>query len=393
MARPPSSITTAIPSSFVKRDLKLSEDTGNGEAKLYIGRTDDLSSYNDFFGQWASSNIYKFDMDNLLGYLDAVRDEFGKTSKYKGVSTEMWHERVDKIGSWKHGWEINLVPYNDKSRVYIRSSGVAWILMREIAIPVISELEIRRETDPGGGGHVYRLLLGDSRGPSPKSKRPLPTADSPNEASADAPDERALGRDPETGFDVIARLGRFGPYVSLGRSDEVEGKPKTVSLLRSMDLETVTFEEAMRLLSLPRTVGQHPGDNEDITVLNGRYGPYLRKGDETRKLESEDQLFTLSLEEALAMLSEKPSMNELGDDPVSGNRIVLKLGRYGPYVSDGEHNASLRKGDAAETMTTERAAELLQMRRERDSAKKQKKRKQKKQKKDGPGFDIPDLFD
>jgi DNA topoisomerase-1 len=265
--------------------------------------------------------------------------------------------------------------------------------MREIAIPVISELEIRRETDPGGEGHVYRLLLGDSRGPSPKSKRPLPTADSPNKASADAPDERALGRDPETGFDVIARLGRFGPYVSLGRSDEVEGKPKTVSLLRSMDLETVTFEEAMRLLSLPRTVGQHPGDNEDITVLNGRYGPYLRKGDETKKLESEDQLFTLSLEEALAMLSEKPSMNELGDDPVSGNRIVLKLGRYGPYVSDGEHNASLRKGDAAETMTTERAAELLQMRRERDSAKKQKKRKQKKQKKDGPGFYIPDLFD
>ena len=158
MTRPPSSITTAIPSSFVKRDLKLTEDTGNGEAKLYIGRTNDLGSYNDFFDQWASSNTYKFDMDNLLGYLDAVRDEFGKTSKYKGVSTEMWQERVDEISYWRHGWEVDLTPYHDKYRVYIRSSGAAWTLMREVAIPVISELEVRREPDEEGT-RVYLLLL------------------------------------------------------------------------------------------------------------------------------------------------------------------------------------------------------------------------------------------
>ena len=201
----------------------------------------------------------------------------------------------------------------------------------------------------------------------------------------DAPsEERILGTDPDTGLDVIAKPGRFGPYISLGQPDELDEKPKTASLFSSMALDTVTFDEAMKLLSLPRVVGQHPEDGEDITVQNGRYGPYLKKASDSRSLETEDQLFSLTLDEALAILAQpklrrgqqqKPPLREMGPDPTTGLNVVMKDGRFGPYVTDGEVNASLRKGDEVETLTMDRAAELLQMRRERGPAKKRSKKK------------------
>tara|TARA_B100001123_G_C15253543_1_gene1003724 strand:+ start:393 stop:1253 length:861 start_codon:yes stop_codon:yes gene_type:complete len=168
---PKESITAAIPSSFVKRHLKLIEDTGNGEAKLYIGRTQDLGDYEDFFGGWGSSNIYRFDVGNLLDYMDGVRGEFQKHTKYKDVSLGMWQESLEEIREWRHGWEIDLRPYHDKYRVYIRSRSVAWTLMREIAVPVISELEIRRGSDEEGR-RVYLLFLtvgGETGGEKVKS--------------------------------------------------------------------------------------------------------------------------------------------------------------------------------------------------------------------------------
>ncbi len=195
-------------------------------------------------------------------------------------------------------------------------------------------------------------------------------------------DERVLGVDDETGLEVIARPGRFGPYITLGMPEDGKPKPKTASLLSGMALDTVTFDEAMKLLSLPRTVGVDPADEVEITVQNGRYGPYLKKGTDSRSLESEDQMFTLTLEEALAILAQpktrrgavaKPPLRELGPDPVSGGNVLLKDGRFGPYVTDGEVNASLRKDDDPETIDIERAAELLQMRRERGPVKKKKK--------------------
>jgi DNA topoisomerase I len=187
--------------------------------------------------------------------------------------------------------------------------------------------------------------------------------------------EQELGVDPETGRTVALRAGRYGPYVT--ELVDEGTKPRTASLFKSMSPETVTLEDALRLLTLPRTLGE--SDGEEVVAANGRYGPYVKKGKESRSLESEEQLFTITLDEALAKLAEPkqrgrraaaPPLRELGEDPVSGKPVVLKEGRFGPYVTDGETNASLRAGDSIETITPERAAELLQARRERGPVKK-----------------------
>lgn len=186
--------------------------------------------------------------------------------------------------------------------------------------------------------------------------------------------DKILGTDPESGLTVLARTGRFGPYVQLGEQEEgAKTKPKRASLLKTMDLEALGLEDALKLLSLPRTVGTDV-DGVEIVALNGRYGPYIQRGDDRRSLESEDQLFTLTVEQALKYLAEPPRrrgqtasgpLRELGEDPVSNKTVTVRSGRYGPYVTDGEVNASLRKADTPEAITLERAAELLAARRER----------------------------
>ncbi|HET9059222.1 MAG TPA: type I DNA topoisomerase [Acidimicrobiales bacterium] len=189
--------------------------------------------------------------------------------------------------------------------------------------------------------------------------------------------DRELGEDPETGLPVLVRAGRYGPYVQLGRAEEVTGKPKTSSLLSGMVPDEVTLEDALRLLTLPRSLGQDPAGNEEIVADNGRYGPYVRKGSDYRSLENEGQLFTVTLEEAVALFSQPRGrrtrqaaapLAELGNDPVSGNPVVVKEGRFGPYVTDGTVNASLRQGDTIERLTIERAAELLADRRAKAEA-------------------------
>jgi DNA topoisomerase-1 len=186
-------------------------------------------------------------------------------------------------------------------------------------------------------------------------------------------EDRVLGTDPDTKLEVRLRSGRFGPYVQLGDSDGSGAKPKTASLLRSMDPELVDLDQALALLRLPRVVGVDPEDGKEITVANGRFGPYVRKGTDSRSLESEEQLFTLSLEDALALFAQpkqrrraapKPPLKELGSDPVSGAAIVVRDGRFGPYVTDGSVNASLRSGDSVESLTLERALDLLAARRD-----------------------------
>ncbi len=186
--------------------------------------------------------------------------------------------------------------------------------------------------------------------------------------------DRALGVDPVTGKPVYARAGRFGPYVQLGEIGGDGGeRPKSASLFRSMSPETVTLEDALQLLQLPRALGTDPETGAEIVASNGRYGPYLKRGDDTRSLDSEEQLFEITLEEALDRLRQPKTrrfgqaatpLREIGTDPVSGQAIVLRSGRFGPYVTDGTVNASLRSGDDPETITLERAAELLQLRRE-----------------------------
>ncbi len=188
-------------------------------------------------------------------------------------------------------------------------------------------------------------------------------------------DGRILGRDPLSGNEIVAKAGRYGPYVSEVLTEEAAGapargkvkvKPRTASLFKDMDLATVDLDTAVKLLSLPRVVGVDP-EGAEITAQNGRYGPYLKRGTDSRSLATEAQIFDITLEEALAIYAQPKTrgarttapLRELGPDPVSGKPMVIKDGRFGPYVTDGDTNATLRKGDEPESMTLERGAELL----------------------------------
>ncbi|MFD6497158.1 type I DNA topoisomerase [Streptomyces sp. NPDC060188] len=197
-----------------------------------------------------------------------------------------------------------------------------------------------------------------------------------------------LGADPQSGHQIIARDGRYGPYVTevlpegTPKTGKNAVKPRTASLFKSMALDTVTLEDALKLMSLPRVVGKD-AEGVEITAQNGRYGPYLKKGTDSRSLTAEDQLFTITLEEALEIYSQpkqrgraaaKPPLKELGEDPVSQKPVVVKDGRFGPYVTDGETNATLRSDDSVEDITPERGYELLAEKRAKGPAKKTAKK-------------------
>jgi DNA topoisomerase-1 len=254
------------------------------------------------------------------------------------------------------------------------------------------------------GPYLERMIIGEDGEPTPQRAN-LKDELTPDELTLElaeklfsTPQEgRSLGVDPVSGHEIVAKDGRYGPYVTevlppppdepedgapakKGKKPPVGPKPRTGSLLQSMDLETVTLEDALKLLSLPRVVGVDPTNNEEITAQNGRYGPYLKRGTDSRSLANEDQMFTVTLDEALKIYSEPkrrgrqgaatPPLRELGNDPVSEKPMVIKDGRFGPYVTDGETNASLRKGDDVMSITDGRASELLADRRARGPVKK-----------------------
>ncbi len=204
-----------------------------------------------------------------------------------------------------------------------------------------------------------------------------------------AAEDREIGVDPDTGRTIVAKDGRYGPYVTevLAEGSPKTVKPRTGSLFSSMSIETVTLEQALQLLSLPRVVGTG-ADGEAITAQNGRYGPYLKKGTDSRSLTSEDQIFTITLAEAEEIYAQPKTrgrgaraaagpLRELGADPATTKPIVIKDGRFGPYVTDGETNATLRRVDSVETMTLERAAELLAEKRAKGPAPKRTRRTRK----------------
>jgi DNA topoisomerase-1 len=252
------------------------------------------------------------------------------------------------------------------------------------------------------GPYLERMITGEDGEPKPQRAN-LSDEITPDELTLElaetlfaTPQEgRVLGVDPESGHEIVARDGRYGPYVTevlppppdddpgvgAKKTKKPTGpKPRTGSLLRSMDLQTVTLEDALKLISLPRVVGADPANGEEITAQNGRYGPYLKRGTDSRSLATEDQIFDITLEEALKIYAEPkrrgrqgvaaPPLRELGVDAASGQPMVIKDGRFGPYVTDGETNASLRKGDDVLSITDERASELLADRRARGPVKK-----------------------
>ncbi len=272
-------------------------------------------------------------------------------------------------------------------------TGVEDIDPREVnSIPLFSDSEgrtvvvrvgrfgpyLEREVD----GAAQRANLSDDLAPDEL------TAEIAEKLFSTPQEGRSLGTDPVSGNEIVAKEGRFGPYVTEVLPEAAENgtaskakapKPRTGSLFKSMSLDTVTLDDALKLLSLPRVVGKDPETGAEITAQNGRYGPYLKKGTDSRSLVDEAQIFTVTLDEALKIYAEPkkrgraaaaPPLRELGNDPVSGKPMVIKEGRFGPYVTDGEANASLRKTDSVESITDERAAELLAEKRAKGPVKK-----------------------
>jgi DNA topoisomerase-1 len=217
------------------------------------------------------------------------------------------------------------------------------------------------------------LQRGDDRASLPEDMAPDELTVARSEELLAAPaNDRVLGTDPATGLEISVKAGRFGPYVQLGESAEGSGKPRTSSLFSTMDPAALTLAQALELLQIPRTVGTDPDSGEDVVAHNGKFGPYLKRGSDTRSLTSEDQILTVTLPEAQALFAQPKQrrgrtaaapLRELGADPSTQLPIVVKEGRFGPYVTDGTTNASLRKGDAVESITVERASEMLADRR------------------------------
>ena len=217
------------------------------------------------------------------------------------------------------------------------------------------------------------LQRGDDRVSIPEDLAPDELTIERAEALLEAPSsDRVLGTDPESGQPIQVKAGRFGPYVQLGELVDGGPKPRTSSLFASMTPATLTFEQALELLRIPRVVGSDPESHEEIVAHNGKFGPYLKKGTDTRSLLTEDQILSVTVDEALALFAQpkarggrnaKGPLREMGADPDTGLAMVVKDGRFGPYVTDGTTNASLRRGDDVESLTVERAAELLAERR------------------------------
>lgn len=240
------------------------------------------------------------------------------------------------------------------------------------SIPLFTDGEGRRVVARVGRYGPYLERFARDADPEEHGERvSIPESMAPDEVTPEKVDElyeigsgeRELGTHPETGEPVHAKSGRYGPYVTSGE--------KTASLLSDMKLSEITLEDAVKLLTLPRLVGTDP-EGEEIRTGLGPHGPYVVKKRDYRSLANEEQLFTLTLEEAEALLAQpkqrgrraaKPPLKELGEDPATKLTVVIKDGRFGPYATDGETNASLKKTDTIEDITIDRASELLAERR------------------------------
>jgi len=317
---------------------------------------------------------------------------FGELVDY-GFTAAM-EDDLDAIANGEKDLDAWLHPFyfgDDEGETELARLGLRRATGGEIDLDLPSIYTIPLGTDGDGEDVVVRvgrwgaaLQRGEERRPLPPDVEPdTLTVERAVELLAEGTGDRELGTDPATGLEVVARQGRYGPYVQLGSPEEVDGKPKTASLFQAMTVATVTLEEALALLALPRVLGTDAAGHE-VTAQNGRYGPYLKAGRETRSLADEDSIFTVTLDDALALFAQPKvrgrraaatPLRELGDDPATGKAVSLRKGRYGPYVTDGETNASLRTGDDPDTLTMDRAAELLQDRRDRGPATRPRTRK------------------
>jgi DNA topoisomerase-1 len=387
--------TTTPPARYTEPSLvKALEDLGIGRPSTYasIMQTIQDRGYVWKKGSALVPTFIAFAVVNLLEQHFAALVDYDFTASLEGELDEIAAgdlRRVDWLTEFYFGGE------GGHAGGIAASGGLKSVVgqrLEEIDARGVNSIPLRA-TAPNGEAVVVRvgrygpyLQAGGEEG----ARVSIPDDIAPDELTServaellDAPSsDRVLGADPETGHPVAVKAGRYGPYVTTVVPEGSKETPRTASLFKTMSPETVTLEQALQLLTLPRTVGTAP-DGEEIQALNGRYGPYVKKATDSRSLPSEEALFTITLDEALAIFAQPKQrgraaaaapLKELGVDPVSQGPVTVREGRFGPYVTDGEHNASLRKGDDVESITLERAAELLADRRERAPVKKAAKK-------------------
>ncbi len=386
----PRSHTTQPPARYTEASLvKALEERGIGRPSTYAAI---ISTIIDRGYCWkkGSALVPSFVAFAVVGLLERHFTElvdYGFTATMEDELDEIAGGREDSVpwlnrfyfGAGGHGGglsetEIGTAPLSVRG------------LKQEITLQLdaIDPREINRielGTPPAGETVVVRVGRYGPYLQQGETRAPIPDGTCPDELSleralellaAGADSGRELGRDPASGQPVYLRTGRFGPYVQLGEDGDGKDKPKRSSLFRTMTPETVDLDSALQLLSIPRLIGTDPDNGEEVWARNGRFGPYIERGKESRSLEGEELLLTIDLDDALRRLREPKvrrgraaamPLKELGTDPQSGGTITLRDGRFGPYVTDGTVNASLRRGDLPEEITTERAVELLSMRR------------------------------
>ncbi|MDT0350690.1 type I DNA topoisomerase [Pseudonocardia sp. DSM 45834] len=391
----PDGHTTNPPARYTEASLvKMLEELGIGRPSTYASIIKTIQD-RGYVWKKGSALVPSWIAFAVIGLLE---HHFGRLVDYD--FTAAMEDELDSIASgtdsrtaWLNGFYFGGAQGSEGS--VARAGGLKKLVglnleeidAREInSIPMFDDVVVRVGRY---GPYLERIRDGVSQ------RANLPDDLPPDELTAEVAEQlfsvpqegRSLGVDALTGHEIVAKEGRYGPYVTeilpepaapaegaTKKKAPAKAKPRTSSLFKDMSVETVTLEQAVQLLSLPRVVGTDPDGGEEITAQNGRYGPYLKKGTDSRSLTSEDQLFTVTLDEALEIYRQPkqrgrrsaaatPPLRELGVDTATKKPMVIKDGRFGPYVTDGETNASLRKGDSVEEITDERASELLAERR------------------------------
>ena len=369
---------TQPPDRFSEATLiKKLEDLGIGRPSTYasVMKTIDKRGYVWKKGKSLVPAFRAFAVVNLLQtyFADLVDYQF----------TAAMEDQLDEIAQGKQDLEPWLKRFyfgDENATSELGKKGLEHMTHEQHEFDFAAINSIALGTAPDGlpvsvrsGRYGPYLIHGEEKVSIPEATEPDSlTIEHALELLAAPSNDRELGIDDETGLPIFLKAGRYGPYVQVGEMTNPKEKPKTASLFSTMSLETMTLEDAKKILSLPRNIGNHPEDAEPILAQNGRYGPYITWGKETRSLESEDDIFTLELPGALALLAQPKArgrraaagpLRDLGEDPITKRRVVVRSGKFGLYVTDGEVNATLRLGDAPETLTMERAGELLAERR------------------------------
>jgi DNA topoisomerase-1 len=371
--------TTQPPARYTEASLvKAMEELGIGRPSTYAAT---IATVIDRGYVWkkGSALVPSWLAFAVIGLLE---DHFGPLVDY-GFTAAL-EDDLDRIAGGQEQWDEWL------ARFYFGESG-----LQQLASDKLEQIDARavNSIPMGATPEGLPLVLRVGRygpyiqeGPDGGRKASVPEDVAPDELTVqriiellEQPSgDRELGVHPQTGLAVTAKAGRYGPYVTeaLPENAKKSAKPRTSSLFTTMSLDTLSLEQAVELLTIPRTLGELGG--EEVTAHNGKFGPYVKKGTDSRSLAGEEQILTVTLAEAEALFATpkerrgrgaaKPPLAEVGTDPVSGRPMVVKEGRFGPYVTDGETNASLRKGDQPESLTVERAAELLADRRARGPA-------------------------